>query len=380
MSNTNRYTIPRIYHGGVNYNLKEDWHVYYYFKSDVTSDYIKQNPIYYNVNEVGDTVTKRLKHVRDLRDDVELLLRNGYTPKIEYTTAKSALSYALSLKKNVLQQTSYIDYENRLSHFLKFLAKKKASNWDIKKIDKSIVNEFLNSILVKSSSRNRNNTKVVLSSLFSVLEENDFVEYNFVKNIKKLKTTPLRNKTYSQKKVEEIYEYLEENDKEMLLFIKFVSYNFLRPLEVVRLKVKDIDLCEKILQVRAKNKAVKVKIIPDILVNELLKLDLKNPNHLLFTPTGIGEWETEEINRREYFTKRFRDLKKDLNIGNEHTIYSFRHTFITKLFRHLHKEFGLSKTYDKLMLITGHNTLKPLQQYLRDVDAELPEDYSNLRR
>ena len=31
-----------------------------------------------------------------------------------------------------------------------------------------------------------------------------------------------------------------------------------------------------------------------------------------------------------------------------------------------------------LMLITGHTTITALEKYLRDIDAELPEDYSNL--
>ena len=30
------------------------------------------------------------------------------------------------------------------------------------------------------------------------------------------------------------------------------------------------------------------------------------------------------------------------------------------------------------MLITGHATFAALEKYLRDIDAELPEDYSQL--
>jgi hypothetical protein len=30
------------------------------------------------------------------------------------------------------------------------------------------------------------------------------------------------------------------------------------------------------------------------------------------------------------------------------------------------------------MLITGHSTITALDKYLRDIDAELPEDYSNM--
>lgn len=30
------------------------------------------------------------------------------------------------------------------------------------------------------------------------------------------------------------------------------------------------------------------------------------------------------------------------------------------------------------MLITGHTTITALEKYLRDIDAELPKDYSSL--
>ena len=32
----------------------------------------------------------------------------------------------------------------------------------------------------------------------------------------------------------------------------------------------------------------------------------------------------------------------------------------------------------KLMLITGHSSMTALEKYLRDIDAELPEDYSTM--
>ena len=38
------------------------------------------------------------------------------------------------------------------------------------------------------------------------------------------------------------------------------------------------------------------------------------------------------------------------------------------------------ETKSKLILITGHSIMTALEKYLRDIDAELPEDYSNLLR
>lgn len=77
----------------------------------------------------------------------------------EMYTAESALNFALSLKKKTLKDKSYQDYDNRLSHFKKFLNKKGLLKSNIEDIDRKTINSFLNEILNNSSPRNRNNTK-----------------------------------------------------------------------------------------------------------------------------------------------------------------------------------------------------------------------------
>ena len=84
-----------------------------------------------------------------------------------------------------------------------------------------------------------------------------------------------------------IYSYLEKNDPILILFIKFISYNFFRPVEVCRLKVGDLDIKDKKLYVRAQNKAVKIKIIPEILIKDLPDLSSMNKDSFLFTPNII---------------------------------------------------------------------------------------------
>jgi hypothetical protein len=44
----------------------------------------------------------------------------------------------------------------------------------------------------------------------------------------------------------------------------------------------------------------------------------------------------------------------------------------------MRKTLSPFETKSKLMLITGHHTMVFLENYLRDIDAELPEDYSDL--
>jgi integrase len=212
---------------------------------------------------------------------------------------------------------------------------------------------------------------------FQSLEDNEIIPDNFVKKINVLKSNPERNKTYSSKQEVDIFNYLKNNDELMLLFIQFISYNHLRPVEVVRLQIKDVNIKDRRLYVRAKNKAVKVKIIPEILLASLPDLEKYNPESYLFTPNGIGqEWATNETDKRDYFSKRFKKVKDNFGLGKDYGLYSFRHTFITKLYHEFVKNSTPFEAKSKLMLITGHETMVALDKYLRDIDAVLPEDYS----
>jgi len=429
------FTAPKIFTGGVNillWNqlsesekakaLSKSWYVYYSFRDAETGKLKRMPNIKGNVNKLK-TKKERIEYLNAMCVALEFLLEKGFNPNItnnieellnkkqseapkenntriaipkenittptenivisqenianpETLTIKEAFEFALNLKKNTIRDTSYKNFELRVRKFRKSLNENKPITF----ITKKVVNDYLNDVLVNSSARNRNNTRADLSSLFQVLEDNEIIADNLVKKINVLKSNPERNKTYTSEMQKDIYSFLEENDKLLLLFIKFVSYNFLRPIEVCELRIKDIDVTGKRLYLRTKNKAVKIKIIPEILLNDLPDLSNFDPESFLFTPTGLGQdWVTEPNNKRDYFSKRFKEVvKTHFNLNKDYGMYSFRHTFITKLYREMRKTSSQFETKSKLMLVTGHSTMTALEKYLRDIDAELPEDYSNL--
>lgn len=396
-----KYSIPKIYPKIISEKRlnafsdkeKEDilqkhkrWYVYYYFRNE-EGKMVKQPSIFFKVNQLHKDFDSRYTEIHTLRNIIEHILKSGYTPNSEnaedlinensYTTI-SALDFALNLKKNSVSESTFTDYRHRVKQLQKYLTDNRLDKSPISSLTKKDINDFLNGILLKTSPRNRNNTLVVINAIFSTLEENDIIQQNIVAKIKKLQAKPERNKTYTQRQQDDIFALMEQKDKDLLLFVKFISYNFLRPIEVCRLQVKDIDFEGAKLNVRAKNKLVKMKIIPEILLNEIQFLKGQNPNFYLFTPYGVDNWSLSESNKRDYWSKRFKKVKGQLNLGKDYGLYSFRHTFITKLYRELRSKYSQYETYDRLMLITGHSTLSALQQYLRDIDAELPEDYSHL--
>ena len=375
-----KYNKPKIYHGGKDYDLSKRWYVYYSYRNPKTNKLERQPPITNSVNRLFKTKKQRLLYLKQLCAIIEKLLEDGYNPfnieTLVYRRVESELDFALEQKKTVVKSTTYEDYQSRVKLFKRYLVKKNLLQAPIQNLKRKDVVGFLNEVLKNSSPRNRNNFRSVLSSLFGVLEQNEIIERNFIQSIKPLKSNPTRNKTYSQKQADEIFDWLNESNPYFLLFLKFVSYGFLRPIEVCRLKVGDINFDEKTLTVRAKNKALKTKTIPNLLLAEIEFLRKEKKEHWIFTPEGVGSSDTTEKNRRDYFSKQFLKVKKKLNLEVNYTMYSFRHTFTTKVYRQLRKQFSPHQAKSELMLITGHSTMSALEKYLRDIDAELPEDYS----
>ena len=380
-----KYSEPKIYNA--NGDVSKRWYVYYSYRNPLTDKLERQTPIYAGVN------LYKLKNIRQkaiiiLCRAIHEILENGYDPFTEniisnteitkYTLA-DAINFVLDLKKSTLKENSYRDFRIRIKSFEKWLITNGFENKFITTVNKKTVMNFLNYVLSNTSPKNRNNTRSNLSMFFQALEDNDIITENFIKKINVLKATPERNKTYSLKQEKDIFENLNVNDSLMLLFIKFISYNHLRPVEVIRLKIKDINIEDKLIYVRAKNQPVKTKLIPEILLKDLPNISNINPDFYLFTPTGIGQdWTTNETDKRNYFSKRFKKVKDALNLNKDYGLYSFRHTFITKLYKEFIKSSTPFEAKSKLMLITGHTTMTALEKYLRDIDAELPEDYSNL--
>lgn len=108
----------------------------------------------------------------------------------------------------------------------------------------------------------------------------------------------------------------------------------------------------------------------------MFNLPLGEPGDFVFTPTGVGKWDANDRSRRDHFSKRFKLVKDKFGFGEEYGIYSFRHTFITKLYNALILKLTPDDAMSHLMTITGHSTQTALKKYLRKTDSFRPKDWS----
>ncbi|WP_296352270.1 site-specific integrase [Winogradskyella sp.] len=428
------YSEPKIYTGGVDINqwsklsraeqkkaLSKHWYVHYRFRNPDTGLLTRQTNIKGGANRYKDR-RSRYHILKTLKESLEFLLSEGFSPyedntkliekldnkfdakenlkeevinSVDYNsnqqvqsqqqdqniiTINDAFELVLTLKKQVMTEDSFIKYRSRINKFKAWLLEKEFTlKTSITDVTKKVVVEYLNQRLIETSARNRNNIRIDLSSFFQTLKDNDVIKENFIKDINKLKTTPVRNKSFTPKQEAQIFKHLEETDKVLLLFIKFICYALLRPIEICRLKVKDVDLEDKKIYVKAKNQPVKIKIIPDFLLKDIPNLEKYNPNNPFFSRDSFGqEWTSKESSRKDYYSKQFKKIKDDFSLGKDYGLYSFRHTYIAKMYNNLSKNHSPHATKSKLMQITGHTSMDGLENYLRSIDAALPEDYSNL--
>lgn len=360
--------------------LKKRWYVRWSYRDPDTNKMTRQKNRYAGVNNFN-THSERMEILKKLEGNLIRLLESGinpYTETISHTEthgAFKAIDAAMEIKKLHMKPDSFIRFKSDIKKFKAYLKKNGFERRFITSIDKKTVTNYLNEALKTVSARSRNNYRTNLGSLWQCMEDEGIVPNNFIKTIPMLKSRPKRNKTYTDKQVEELFAYMDKNCRNLLLFIKFVSFNFLRPIEVCRLTDKSFDFDARTLTVQTKGQEMKVKTIPSILMDEIPK----EGKGFLFTKDGLwGDWDVNEGSKRGHFSREFAKVKEVFGLGEAYGIYSFRHFYISRLYREMRKEYSPFEVKSKMLLITGHETITALEKYLRSIDAEISEDYSEM--
>jgi len=356
------------------------WYVRFNYLNPDTNKFERIPPFTGEVNRDHKDFDTRYDAIHRLLKNTKDLLEEGNTPfdltvqDGEILTIEKALDLSLANKKVKVSAETYSSYEIRVNQLKDFLRKKGILKRDTHTFNFRILRDFFNQIAKDSSMANRNNSLAALKSIFTDMYKNEYIPENYLKRIDKEKTSNNRFKSYSQKQANDILKHLDAHGPIMSLFLKFISYNFLRPVEIVRLKVKDLE--NKLLSVFVKQGRYKTKRIPDDIIGELKKYDLSNPDRLLFTKDEIGGiWKREESGRRNYYSQWYIRIKKELGYGEGYTMYSFRHTFITIAYKNLRKRLSKDNAMDTLMGYTGHETREALKKYIHHVDAEIVDEY-----
>ncbi len=398
-----QYSQPKLYIPKINGKptIEKQWYVWFLWRNPETDKLDMKFKYKKGINRYK-SVQERKEIGKALVEGYKEALERGWNP-ITKTAAKSrssrgsaqtvekALKYALQIKSTTKKEPTMIGYEFHLNRFLEWAKKHGYLGLDVQKFSIDHFYEFLDWIrfeYVKDdgealSGTSINNYKRSLSSLFTTLKNERLIPFNFIKDIPAVDEDPINNKAFTVEQIREIKTYLEKEDPYLIHFISFILYPLLRPREICRLKVKDINFEKGFLSVETKTDALSYRRIIEKMKPTVKALAVEKypKNCHLFTNSNEPKvWEEIKLKGKvDHFGNRFKAVKNALGYGREYGLYSFRHTAIMDLFHSLQKKgMGEQEILFELMPITQHKSIAGIKNYLRKHQQSVPPDHSDI--
>lgn len=280
----------------------------------------------------------------------------------------------LSLEKKYAANT-VTAYLNDLDT-LQFFLDTEYNSDKIKEVNYSIIRQWIVSLVNSGISNRSINRKISsLNSYYKFLIKIGETETNPLKKHRALKVDKKVQVPFSQKELETVLEQLKDVtdfvSARNKLIVELFYATGIRRIELIELKLKDIDFNTKMLKVLGKrNKERYVPLLPSVLstINTYLQYrtqlpQIKDNTALFLTEKGSKVYETlvyRTINK--YFSEASSKLKCSPHV--------LRHSFATHL---LNEGADLNAVKELL----GHANLAATQVYTHSSIAELKKIYEN---
>ncbi|WP_103867566.1 site-specific integrase [Aquimarina sp. I32.4] len=328
--------------------------------------------------------------LKDRKKQVNKLLKAGYhidTNKIrELNKKKEAKQLKEKTKKEPVTIRKAIDrlvtlreakkyhkrgisfFKNTMLQFINWAEKQEEPLVHIEDINFHVIQDYQMHLLtgLKNKSKTHNNALGVISSFY-----NDCIEQQWVDGenpLEKFDNLPTdygtKNKPYTNEEVAKIKEYVLKNDPYLWTIITFIYYSFMRPVELRRLRVKDINLKANTISIKVEqSKSKRYDIIPIApalrkIIDEM-QLEQYDKNYFIFSsakkPSKIPMGEN-------YMSKHFREVKKHFGFDNDpdYTLYGFKHTACVNWYKE-------EKDIIKIQKMSRHTTVKTTERYLKSM-------------
>lgn len=171
-----------------------------------------------------------------------------------------------------------------------------------------------------------------------------------------------KNIAYSDSQIAEIIPYIKENDPYMYCFIGFIYYAFMRPSEIKRLRVRNIDMHKRQIRIEAsQSKVKKLDILPiaDGLykILQAMKVEEANPSHFLFS---VDRRPSSRPMSASWTTEHFKRVKQHFGLGENYSIYGFKHTGVCKWYEQ-------TKDIVRIQRMCRHTSIDMTARYLKSL-------------
>lgn len=357
-----------------NGDLNTRWCVEYYF----------EHPETYEMTRFIIWISSRLKTRAERRRKGDMLvaeinkkLKQGWNPfennLLLVKSLREAFDHVLLIKKSICRKRTYRDYKSVLNFFADYT---ESIGRIITPSDVSftIALNYLEWIRKQNKLTNRsiNNHLIYLKSAFNILVEREYTTFNPFLKIKKFEIEQPGILAFNENETKLISETLPGYNRRLYIISLMIYYCFLRPQEICRLRLYNIDLKHKEIMVFAhmsKNKKQESVGIPEILYEELMACELhKYPSDNYFCSKEFYPGEIEIAPTR--IAEAWRVYANSVGLPVSKKIYHLKHT-------------GVGRAVDKginlrdIQLQIRHSSLDITEKYLRQFRTKVSSDFMN---
>lgn len=197
----------------------------------------------------------RLAYAKCLLADLTHRLMSGWSPFVSNSSSRSMqkissvleqyVSYldAMELKK-AMKHNTVRDYKSRVNILKEYISSMPVPVSVVYELDKLFVGNFLDYLFLDRdvSARSRNNYKTWLSSLYEWLIEKQYVTENYALAYPTIAEDEKFRQPLTKEQLSRLRSYLYEHDRHFLLAVMMEYYTFIRPIELVQIRLSDISI------------------------------------------------------------------------------------------------------------------------------------------
>ena len=249
----------------------------------------------------------------------------------------------------------------------------------IKELTKAKAEKFCIQIKAQREwqTKTANNFIKLCRMLLKFAVDNGFAAFNPFEKVPLFKGDEKSKRTITKDEQQKIYSHLRDTNLPFLVFTQLVYTDLIRPVEIFRLKCKDLSVEKLEITLSAKNsKNKKARILPipqslaPLFRHYLKVIDFENqsPDAYLFYKDFLPATAQNPLGSA-YASCRWRTMCDTLDINSDCKLYGLKHTGISDMLDVL--------PVNTVRLLAGHSDTKQTMQYANHEDAQKREAIIN---
>ncbi len=279
-------------------NMAARWTVYYYFKDPDTGKYHR---ISQYISSKFLTRSQRYNRGREMVKEINYKLSRGFNPFAQHNRSLTSLSVSLDYYLETTgvfhRPRTNTSYKSYIKQFRRWAQDNGYDKLPIDGFNYNHAGLYMESVgRRKISKRTYNNILQAVKTCFNFLVEKEYLMVNPFFKQKKIKLEDTEIIAFTPSELSIVSQTLPAYDYNLYVIALLIFNCFLRPQEIVRLKVRHLNGIGDLLHVSgeiSKNKKEETITLPPAVKQAIRKLDLGYPGEYYVFARGMKRGEKE---------------------------------------------------------------------------------------